>query len=154
MPQNWMDVSHLSFNTVLLLERVQLSWLPGRLPEPELSVALKANPAVEWYLRHKCPELNGWLDQVTSTVAQDKVADAAAIRRAEVTVLAAMTDLIVYVVDPAVYDTQPFLRWDSHELTSLADFRGKTVIDVGAGTGRHAPLRLSFQQPGGDGCSS
>ena len=47
-----------------------------------------------------------------------------------------MTDLVVYAVDPAVYDAQPFLRWDTNELMSMADFTGKTVIDVGAGTGR------------------
>ena len=29
MPRDWMDVSHLSFNSLLLLEQVQLSWLPG-----------------------------------------------------------------------------------------------------------------------------
>lgn len=47
-----------------------------------------------------------------------------------------MTGLIVYAVNPSVYDAQPFLNWDSNELLSLADFTGKTVIDVGAGTGR------------------
>lgn len=67
MPREWMDVSHLSFNTLLLLEQVQLSWLSGWLPESELQIALKANPVVEWYLRHKCPLLNEWLDRLMST---------------------------------------------------------------------------------------
>ncbi len=61
MPVNWMDVSGLSFNTLLLLERVQLSWFPGWVPEKELAIASRANPVVDWYLRHKCPELNEWL---------------------------------------------------------------------------------------------
>ena len=60
MPLNWMDVSDLSFNTVLLLEQVQLSWLPGWMPEPEMAVALQANPVVAWYMRHKCPSIAGW----------------------------------------------------------------------------------------------
>ena len=47
MPRKWMDVSPLSFNTLLLLEQVQLSWLPGWLPEDKLAIALQANPAVE-----------------------------------------------------------------------------------------------------------
>ena len=64
MPLDWIDVTDLSFNTLLLLEREQLAWLPGWLPEPELAAALKANPAVEWYLRHKNPDLNPWVDQV------------------------------------------------------------------------------------------
>ena len=67
MPVNWMDVTSLSFNSLLLLERVQLSWFPGWLPEPEFAIALRANPAVEWYFRHKCPPLNEWLDDVLST---------------------------------------------------------------------------------------
>lgn len=131
-----MDVSTISFNAVLLLEQIQLSWLPGWLPEKELQIALRANPAVDWYLRHKCPQLNEWLDHL-GLVHQDLHAcSPAEIRQAEVAILASITDLIVYAVDPSVYDTQPFLNWDSMELLSLANFMGKTVIDVGAGTGR------------------
>jgi SAM-dependent methyltransferase len=137
MPREWMDVSYLSFFNILLLEQVQLSWLPGWLPEDRLAIALKANPAVEWYLRHKCPQLNGWLDQV-QTAASSAEPDPASVRQAEIDVLASMTDLLVYAVDPGIYDAQPFLNWDSNELLCLADFAGKTIIDVGAGTGRLA----------------
>ena len=134
MPREWMDVSNLSFLALLLLERVQLSWLPGWLPEEKLAIALNANPCVEWYLRHKCPELKDWLDRVMST--PQTVADPVSIRQAEIDVLASMTDLLVYAVDPAVYDAQPFLNWDSNELLCMTNFSGKTVVDVGAGTGR------------------
>jgi SAM-dependent methyltransferase len=134
MPVDWMDVTLLSFNSLLLLERVQLSWFPGWLPELELAVALSANPTVEWYLRHKCPSLNHWLDKVLSTAT--KPATPEGVRQAEIAVMKAITDLLVYVVDPALYDAQPFLNWDSNELTSLVDFTDKIVIDVGAGTGR------------------
>lgn len=139
MSLNWLDVSTLSFNTLLLLERVQLSWFPGWVPEKELAIALRANPAVEWFLRHKCPELNAWLDQVMLSVPTEPL-DADSIRAAETTLLRCIEDLIVYVVDPAVYDAQPFNQWDSAELTSLVDFTGKTVLDIGAGTGRLALL--------------
>ena len=37
MPLNWYDVADVSFNALLLLERVQLSWFPGWVPEPELA---------------------------------------------------------------------------------------------------------------------
>ena len=138
MPVNWIDVTNLSFNTLLLLERVQLSWLNGWLPEPELALALHANPAVAWYLRHKCPETNAWLDRVMAKVDESAAADPLRVREAEVAILRTINDLVVYAVDPAIYDAQPFLAWDSDELRSLADWPGKTVIDVGSGTGRLA----------------
>jgi len=138
MPLDWMDVSKLSFNSILLLEQVQLGWLPGWLPEAELRTALRANPVVEWYMRNKCPQLNEWLDRVLASGAAEDPSGPAEIRQAEVKILTSMTDLIVYAVDPSAYDAQPFLTWDSAELLGLADFTGKTVIDVGAGTGRLA----------------
>jgi SAM-dependent methyltransferase len=137
MPAHWMDVSSLSFNTILLLERVQLSWLPGWVPEAELGIALRANPAVEWYMRHKCPALNEWLDQVMLRVGEDQPSGPR-VRQAEEAILRTIDDLVTYAVAPEIYDAQPFLQWDSRELTSLVDFTAKRVIDVGAGTGRLA----------------
>lgn len=136
MAIDWLDVSSLSFNTLLLLEKVQLSWLPGWLPETELAIALQANPAVEWYLRHKCPQLNPWLDAVLAQAEGSQPLDR--IRQAEEAILRTINDLVTYVVDPAVYDALPFMKWDTQELTSVVDFTAKTVIDVGAGTGRLA----------------
>jgi len=131
-----MNVEILSFNSLFLLEQVQLNWLPGWLPEPELAIALNANPVVEWYFRHKCPSLNNWLDKVLST---DRLLSAPEEeRQAEIVVMKSINDLLVYVVEPAVYDTQPFLNRDSNELISLVDFSDKVVIDAGAGTGRLA----------------
>ena len=135
MAVDWMDVSELSFNSLLLLERVQLSWFPGWVPAEELALALRANPTVEWYLRHKCPEIKTWLDGVMESVSAEHERPA---REAEEAVMRAINDLLVYVVDPAIYERQPFLEWDSRELTGLADFTDKIVIDVGSGTGRLA----------------
>jgi SAM-dependent methyltransferase len=138
MPLDWIDVNHLSFNTLLLLERVQLSWFPGWVSEEELAIALQGNPAVEWYLRHKCPEISSWLDHCLSAFTFSTPPNAERIRQAEINILNSINDLAVYVVDPAIYDAQPFLGWDSDELRNLADFSGKVVIDIGSGTGRLA----------------
>jgi len=132
---DWMDVSELSFNSLLLLERVQLSWFPGWVPEEELAIALRANPTVEWYLRHKCPEISEWLHVVMKRPAGE---NRSAAREAEEAVMRKINDLLVYVVDPTIYERQPSLGWDSRELTGLVDFTGKIVIDVGSGTGRLA----------------
>ena len=145
MPLNWLDVTPVSFNALLLLERVQLNWLPGwGFPQQELAIALAANPAVAWYLRHKAPEISGWVEDVLVHPAARVQHSPAEVRAAEMAVLARLEDLLVYALDPAIYDAQPFLGWDSRELTGLTDFAGKVVLDIGAGTGRQtftvAPL--------------
>lgn len=134
MAVNWIDTSKLSFNNILLLERVQLSWFPGWLPEKELAIALKANPVVEWFLRNKCPNIKNWLDKVVSMeVGNYNKED---VHKAEQKILSSINDLLTYAIDPSVYDAQPFLRWNSLELTSIVDFNEKVVADVGAGTGK------------------
>ena len=138
MPVNWIDVTKLSFNNLLLLEQVQLSWFPGWLPEAELSIALSANPVVEWYLRHKCREIVPWLDRVMATPTSWCTTTADEVRQAELKVMSTINDLLVYAIEPSIYDAQPFLGWDSNELLEMADFNNKIVLDVGSGTGRLA----------------
>jgi SAM-dependent methyltransferase len=136
VPLDWIDVSDLSFSSLLLLERIQLSWFPGWVPEREFGIALRANPAVEWALRRRCPEIAGWLDNLMGDA--DQTDGSISVREAEEAVMREINDLLVYVVDPTLYDARPFLGWDSSELTDLVDFSRKTVVDVGSGTGRLA----------------
>lgn len=136
MSVNWIDVTKFDFKVLLLLERVQISWFPGWLPEQDLRIALEEHPAVDWYLRNKCPQVQPWLDQVMARELPARTEEE--VRAAEINVMNAINDLLAYVVDPKVYDQQPFLGWDSEELRSLTDFTGKLVADVGAGTGRLA----------------
>jgi SAM-dependent methyltransferase len=138
MPIDWIDVTNLSFNALLLLERVQLSWFPGWVPEKEMAIALHANPAVVWYLRHKCPEIVPWIDQLQTKHHISAPLSAEQTREAERKILRTINDLILYVVAPSLYDAQPFLSWNSDELRQLADFTGKIVLDIGSGTGRLA----------------
>jgi SAM-dependent methyltransferase len=138
MTLQWIDIQPLSFNTLLLLEREQLSWFPGWLNEGELGLALLANPVVAWYLRHKCPEIEKWLEGVMKQARNQTPVSAERARQAELHVLGQINDLLVYAVDPSIYDAQPFLAWDSQELRSLADWQEKLVVDIGSGTGRLA----------------
>ncbi|WP_350343278.1 class I SAM-dependent methyltransferase [Proteinivorax tanatarense] len=134
---NWMDVTNVSFNSLMLLEEVQISWLKeSNVDHEKLALALNANPHVEWYLRNKCLEINPWVDAIMKKVKKDHINNPQRVRQAEISILESLNDWIVYVVNPAVYDLQPFLNWDSQELTSVVDFTDKRVIDVGAGTGR------------------
>lgn len=138
MSLNWIDVQSLSFNNLLLLEREQLSWFPGWLNESELGLALLANPVVAWYLQHKCPEIEKWVEGVIRRARDNAPVSTERARKAEMSILSQINDLLVYAVDPSIYDAQPFMAWDSEELRSLADWHDKLVIDIGAGTGRLA----------------
>jgi SAM-dependent methyltransferase len=138
MTLDWLDVTNLSFNNLLLLERVQLSWFPGWIPEDALAIALQANPSVDWYLRHKCPEIVPWLEQIQASYKHLPSTSPEQIHQAEMRVMNTINDLLVYAIDPTIYDAQPFLGWNSNELLQLTDFSRKVVIDVGSGTGKLA----------------
>lgn len=131
---SWIDASKLSFNSLLLLERIQISKFPGWLPAKELAIALRSNPTVEWFLRNKCPEIRNWLDKIVSL--DTGKCNKNDIQKAEQIILNSINDFLTYVIDPVKYDAQSFLQWEPSELTSIADFTGKIVIDVGAGTGK------------------
>lgn len=136
MSLDWLGVSEIDFRNLLLLERDQISWLPGWVPEGPLSVALKANHCVAWYLGKKCPGIELWVEHVLAKTKQ--LPSPEAVRKAEEEVMANIIVLLVYVIDPARYDRLPFLAWDNQELSGLVDFRNALVVDVGAGTGRLA----------------
>ena len=76
------------------------------------------------------------MDHLQSTHKSSSSTTPEQIRQAELKILNTINDLLVYVVDPTIYDAQPFLGWDSDELRKLTDFNGKIVIDIGSGTGR------------------
>lgn len=136
MSVNWIDTTRLPFRSLLLLEHVQISWLEGYALDKELALSLKVNQDVEWYFRHKCPEISPYLDRIMK-LTPPKIGTSE-LRDAEQRILSKVNDWLTYVVDPTVYDKQSFLGWDSNELLSLADFTGKVVLDIGSGTGRLA----------------
>jgi SAM-dependent methyltransferase len=140
MPVNWMDTKDLSFNSLLLLERVQILWLKDLHAEvmPAMATALKANPTVAWYFNHKCPPISPLLANLVALTDPDNKPET--IYAAEQQVLKTINDWLVYVIAPQMYDYQPSLKWDDQELTSLVDFVGKIVLDIGSGTGRLAFL--------------
>lgn len=138
MAPQWLQTEKLSFNSLLLLERVQLGWLRKTRLQSELAQALHAHPVVAWYIRHKNPEIAGWVDNLLQEYPPAECTEA--LYAAEQAVLKGINDWLVYVVDPTVYDAQPFLAWDSNEVTDLVDLRDRVVLDIGAGTGRLALL--------------
>lgn len=141
MSLNWIDVRDFSFDSLLLLERFQIPYLCHGVADEDcrraFGTALRGHPHVAWYLSRRCPECG---DAIAKAIASaPEAADDDALRECEVRVLAAVEDFVIYT-RPELMDSHcDFLRgWEPHRLLTLADFRGKRVLDVGAGNGRLA----------------
>lgn len=134
-PLDWKNLSDLPFCVLTLLEEVQLSWLPNQGRRRELAITLRANPHVAWFIRHKCPSLTQWLDELFAEFAHEPLLSPSELHQLERAVISSMEDWIVYVTEPEAYDRQQFNQWDDQELLGLTNFAGKVVLDIGAGTG-------------------
>jgi len=142
MSLGWINVEDFSFNCILMMERFQLRWmLESRRGNAEwkrtMSVALAGNPAVAWYIANKCPECAGLVGEITALAPEGN--SAAAIREAEIRVLAGVEDFVLYTKPERMDASCDFIyAWNKERLFELADFAGKTVLDVGSGSGRLA----------------
>ncbi len=132
----WLDITDIDFNALLLLEPLHVQYLAAREADEAMGTALKANPAVTWYLRQIHPPIQDYVQKCLALAKEDPTS--AEIRHAEITVLEGMQDWLIYVLDPVKYDQLEFLSWDDQSLLEMADFEDKTVLDIGAGTGRLA----------------
>lgn len=139
----WIDPNEYSFNSFLLLERFQIRIMfennGWRLNSEEwkkcMGIALAANPAVSWYLKRWCPEYALLIDELVAGAPEASSAEE--IRAAEVYAIASVEDFIVYTTPEVMAEKCDFIRgWSKERLFELTDFTGKTVLDVGAGSGR------------------
>jgi len=132
----WLDVTNISFNALLLLEPLHVRCISKRQPSPEMGTALMANPAVKWYLAQTHPPVTDYIEACLALTSRFTTPQAC--RAAEIAVLDGIQDWLIYVLDPAKYDQLAFLGWDDESLLSMADFKDRIVLDIGAGTGRLA----------------
>lgn len=132
---NWYKVEGVDFRNLFFLEKHNLYWLAESMMENRtLSIALKAHPDLLWYFKRLLPQQAAAFQSIADSAADNLSAEE--IRNAEVEVMKRINDWIVYIVDPSSYDSLEFTKWDDKELTELACFKDKRVIDLGAGTGR------------------
>lgn len=143
MSLNWINPNDYSFNTFLLLERFQIKsmmesggWRNDNAEwKRSMGIALNANPVVKWYLTQRCPECTPIVEELTANAL--KITDAEQIRNAEVYALISVEDFIIYTTPEAMFEKCDFIRgWNKQRLYDLVDLTGKTVLDVGAGSGR------------------
>lgn len=139
MPFGWINGEDYSFNTLLLFDTWIINNL-ARKSNPEFvrnfSVALAGNPAVHWYAATRCPEHKEYFNSLVKN-APDNITDEE-VRKAEIWLLEELDTDVVYVY-PELTDALTYVtEWDSDRLLSMADFTGKTVLDIGSGTGRLA----------------
>jgi len=117
------------------LETHQIAELPTRAPDKALAEVLHAHPAVRTFLEVRHPPIADHLSRVLAAHPPPEGAD---IVQSEQELLWEIGELLVYDTAPELLDALPTNDWDFgvvHELVHLAD---RTVIDVGAGSGKVA----------------
>jgi len=134
----WLDVTELPIDWLYMLEKEHLKWTAAgwkdNAPrERSLGICLNHHPTLLWYFKTFNPEDALWFQRIAEAI--DEPLSAAEIRQAEVEVLNWMNDWLVYIINPQVYLDLPFTQWSEQELTNMADFHGKRVLDIGAGPG-------------------
>lgn len=139
MAYGWINGEDFSFNTFLLFD----TWIINNLPKKQypdfirnFSIALSGNPVVHWYLNTRCPEHRKYFNSLARSAPKNLTPEE--IRQAEIWVLEEMDATVVYAY-PEIMDKLSYItEWDAERLLEITDFSGKTVLDIGSGTGRLA----------------
>jgi len=132
----------LNAEDLLLLETIQISYLPERVARAEFAYLLREYPLVHRFLLTKHPPIASFL---SSLLEESKTSsDIHHIREQCQEALWEIADLIIYNKHPELYDRQTRIHWDINEITSVTSLSGLTVADVGAGSGRIAFLTARY----------
>lgn len=136
----WIDTDGYPFDCMLRMERFQIHWIMESLDEEgrkAMAIALKANPKAAWYFSRKCPEKAQAVEDLTASAPSGLSPEQ--IRQAEKTILDAFEDFVIYTTPEVMAEKCDFIYgWDQRRLFEICDLEGKTVLDVGSGTGRLA----------------
>ena len=136
----WINTENYSFDCMLHMERFQIRLMLENLhdgTEPAMAIALKANPETARLFGQKCPEM---ADRVRALTAQaPEILTPAEIRAAEIRVMDEFEDFVIYTTPEVMAEKCDFIYgWNKERLFELCSLEGKTVLDVGSGTGRLA----------------
>ena len=136
----WIDTEGYSFDCMLRTERFQIRLMLENLSgetETAMAAALKANPKVMWLFENKCPEMAEKVRALVSGAPEGLTPEQ--VRAAEIRVLDTFEDFVIYTTPEVMAEKCDFIYgWNRERLFELCDLEGKTVLDVGSGTGRLA----------------
>ena len=136
----WIDTDSYSFDCMLRMERFQIRLMLEETEaetEKSMGIALKANPNAAWLFERKCPEMAGRVKDLVSGAPEDCTPEN--IRAAEKRVLGVFEDFVIYTTPEVMAEKCDFIYgWNRERLYELCPLEGKTVLDVGSGTGRLA----------------
>lgn len=136
----WMNPEDYSFDCMLRMERFQIRYILGNPDEAgkkALAMALKANPKVAGLFMSKCPEMAETVKTLTAQASAELTPEE--IRTAEVQVIGDYEDFVIYTTPNLMPEKCDFIYgWHKERLFELCGLEGKTVLDVGSGTGRLA----------------
>ena len=136
----WINTENYSFDCMLRMERFQIGLMMEYLndeTEAAMGTALKANPKIAWVFEQKAPET---AEKVKRLIAQAPGnLSLEQIRAAEIRVMDEFEDFVIYTTPEAMGEKCDFIYgWHAERLFEMCDLQGKTVLDVGSGTGRLA----------------
>jgi len=138
----WTDLKDYDFRVVTLLEPIQIEWMYQWKNHEHIGLLMNAYPTVAYFIKHKLPHMKNAFERLETTYNQ--LPDDQTLKAIEDKFVNSLEDWIIYVTNPDIYDRLSFNQWEDKELLDLTDFKGKTVLDVGSGTGsqlfRMAPL--------------
>jgi ubiquinone/menaquinone biosynthesis C-methylase UbiE len=123
---------------LLLLEAFQIKYLPDRVAAEEFTILLREYPVVHRFMVNKYPPIASFFTRLLEE--NKRTADTHHIEEQCQEALWEIADLIIYNKHTELYDRNTSIHWDISEISSITSLEGKTVADVGAGSGRIAFL--------------
>jgi ubiquinone/menaquinone biosynthesis C-methylase UbiE len=134
----------LDAEDLLMLESFQVKYLPERLPKKEFATLIRKYPYIEKFLISRNPSMAEFIDSVLK--ASSEIKDENLIKEYCEETLWEIADLLVYNKFPELYDKKVKFTWGIDEIIEKQSLAGKTVADVGAGSGMLAFLLARYAE--------